>query len=490
MCRITANAKMHSLKILLPDFNKNEKVYFYGHIFEETTARYVVYITKFSIIESDLMPYHKSKNNVIYGHYSPCDTEENITSNNYVIINRSMQIQAIKLNKVSVAPPSNCVIMKYDYDKFKRSKIHLSASNMDDYFSKLQKLIQRDHNSILGNRDCEETFTINSWIASSMFIQHLLSYIHLLTWLRRSISRDKTVQLKQANLILAITVDFLLGYVVLTLLVQDKKELSVMLMDLLEKLVNSLYSLLKWLMGAPAGLKLNYAFNNMLGKYFSYHIQLWWLFLDVSGEKLHIVLQIYQYVGYLGLTFQAAMVCDMICIATFHAYCIYVYAARLFNIQMSGLIALFRLFVGRKRNPLRARIDSCEYCSEQLFVGTVAFSALLLLLPTTTMYYTVFTIFRAMSLAVQSALARFIHLVQTMPLYVTVLWLIRSPKVAGNIFVEMAPEGGPSPLVLNVRVLPKSLGSLIHDFKPPAVRAKPVEWNNLVSNLLTGKQIT
>lgn len=66
-------------------------------------------------------------------------------------------------------------------------------------------------------------------------------------------------------------------------------------------------------------------------------------------------------------------------------------SCRLFNIQMSGLIALFRLFVGRKRNPLRARIDSCEYCSEQLFVGTVAFSALLLLLPTTTMYYTVFT---------------------------------------------------------------------------------------------------
>lgn len=49
---------------------------------------------------------------------------------------------------------------------------------------------------------------------------------------------------------------------------------------------------------------------------------------DVSGEKLDIILHIYQYLGYLGLTFQAAIVCDMICITTFHSYCIYVYAAR------------------------------------------------------------------------------------------------------------------------------------------------------------------
>lgn len=46
-----------------------------------------------------------------------------------------------------------------------------------------------------------------------------------------------------------------------------------------QKLVNLMYSLLKWLMGAPAGLKLNNAFNNMLGKYFLYHVELWWLFL-------------------------------------------------------------------------------------------------------------------------------------------------------------------------------------------------------------------
>lgn len=51
-------------------------------------------------------------------------------------------------------------------------------------------------------------------------------------------------------------------------------------------------------------------------------------FADVSGEKLDIILHLFYYLGYLGVTFQAAMISDMICIATFHSYCIYVYAAR------------------------------------------------------------------------------------------------------------------------------------------------------------------
>lgn len=55
-----------------------------------------------------------------------------------------------------------------------------------------------------------------------------------------------------------------------------------------------------------------------------------------------------------------------------------------------GLCALWRLFLGRKYNPLRNRVDSCHYSHRQLFVGTLAFTILLFLLPTTTLYYAVF----------------------------------------------------------------------------------------------------
>lgn len=64
---------------------------------------------------------------------------------------------------------------------------------------------------------------------------------------------------------------------------------------------------------------------------------------------------------------------------------------RLYSLQVSGLVALWRLFLGQKHNPLRERVDSCQYSPDQLFVGTLAFTILLFLLPTTFMYYIVFT---------------------------------------------------------------------------------------------------
>ncbi|XP_061377401.1 phosphatidylinositol N-acetylglucosaminyltransferase subunit Q isoform X5 [Danaus plexippus] len=287
---------------------------------------------------------------------------------------------------------------------------------------------------------------------------------------------------------LAIVGDIILGYLTVELLMFDKKYLGTLILGMLEKLVNLMYSLLKWLMGAPAGLKLNNAFNKMLGKFFLYHVELWWLFLDVSSDKLDIILSVCQYLGYLGFTFQAAIISDMICMATFHSYCIYIYAARLFNIQISGLIALLRLFVGRKYNPLRGGIDSCEYTNQQLFVGTVAFTILLLLLPTTLMYYIVFTAFRILSLFLQFLLSKIIYVIQTMPYYVLALWITRSPKISGNIKIEEV-KGPSQTLVLKIKLLNKPLCELMDNFKPPVRELKSLEFGNTVSNVFTGKQV-
>lgn len=63
---------------------------------------------------------------------------------------------------------------------------------------------------------------------------------------------------------------------------------------------------------------------------------------------------------------------------------------RLYNLQLRGLGSLSRLFIGCKRNPIPGKVDSCPYTTEQLFVGTIAFTVLLFLLPTTFVYYIVF----------------------------------------------------------------------------------------------------
>jgi phosphatidylinositol glycan class Q protein len=65
---------------------------------------------------------------------------------------------------------------------------------------------------------------------------------------------------------------------------------------------------------------------------------------------------------------------------------------RLFNWQIRLLIILFRLFCGKKQNPLRNnRLDSHLCDIDQLFIVTLTFTILLFLLPSIFMYYAVFT---------------------------------------------------------------------------------------------------
>ncbi len=58
---------------------------------------------------------------------------------------------------------------------------------------------------------------------------------------------------------------------------------------------------------------------------------------------------------------------------------------------MYALASLWRLFRGKKWNVLRQRVDSASYDVDQLFIGTLLFTVLLFLLPTTALYYIVFT---------------------------------------------------------------------------------------------------
>lgn len=93
-------------------------------------------------------------------------------------------------------------------------------------------------------------------------------------------------------------------------------------------------------MGAPAGLKLNYAFNNMLGKFFLYHIHLWWTFLIFMTPVMDFAFEVLLLFGRLGITFQISIASDFLALISFHTYCIYVYAARYESIIVSMLVRL------------------------------------------------------------------------------------------------------------------------------------------------------
>lgn len=55
-------------------------------------------------------------------------------------------------------------------------------------------------------------------------------------------------------------------------------------MILPQHVAKELEQLLQWLMGAPAGLKMNRALDQVLGRFFLYHIHLW---ISESQHKTH-----------------------------------------------------------------------------------------------------------------------------------------------------------------------------------------------------------
>lgn len=88
------------------------------------------------------------------------------------------------------------------------------------------------------------------------------------------------------------------------------------------------------------------------------------------------------------------------------------------------------------------RIFCCRYSSRQLFVGTLAFTVLLFLLPTTALYYLVFVAFRILILIISNTLNFLRTAALRVPIYLTCLWLVNSPKVRSQIYISARHSNG------------------------------------------------
>ncbi|XP_055641582.1 uncharacterized protein LOC129778601 [Toxorhynchites rutilus septentrionalis] len=161
-----------------------------------------------------------------------------------------------------------------------------------------------------------------------------------------------------------------------------------------EIVVHYLRELLQTLRGSPIGLKLNAPLNDFFLNCFLYHVDLWWTFLIIVSPAIHFLFIPLSILGLLGLSFQLAMLSDLIILISLHAHCFYIYAAVLYRIEIGGIRALCRIVLGKKKNVLRDRVESHEYMNRQLFLATLTFAVLLFLLPTILVYYVVFATLR------------------------------------------------------------------------------------------------
>ncbi|KAE8913029.1 hypothetical protein PF005_g14121 [Phytophthora fragariae] len=168
-----------------------------------------------------------------------------------------------------------------------------------------------------------------------------------------------------------------------------------------------LRSNVEWLMGAPAGFKLNKPLASILGNGILLWLNLWsFIFEELSalenngdlGQWLVLVC------GHMGMTLQLTLLADLVSLSTWHSHWVYLYFAKLNRLQFGLFSSLSKLFLGKKINVLRHRVDSCEYDVGQLLLGTLLFTILVFLVTTNLVFFVFFAGVRGTIVLISMAL--------------------------------------------------------------------------------------
>ena len=161
-------------------------------------------------------------------------------------------------------------------------------------------------------------------------------------------SKHCSKDISNGNVVVSLLIDIILGFLVIYFVFSNQHcmYISSWLIGQKYNIAEHLSSLLKWLMGAPAGLKLNIPLNQFLGNFYTYHVYLWTNYLYFIESYLPMIILCCTLAGGLGVTFLLALLCDVLLLLTVHIYCFYIYAARLFCLEIHVLASLLRLFTG------------------------------------------------------------------------------------------------------------------------------------------------
>ena len=150
------------------------------------------------------------------------------------------------------------------------------------------------------------------------------------------------------SLLCTMAVDIVLGVLMVLWLFSNSYNTCAtdFIMEKTDTVVELLNTLLDWLKGAPAGLKLNKHLAEYLSTFFLYHVYLWQIYLNCIMPYLQIIISLIMMSGCFGVTFLLSLASDVLSLVTLHIYCFYVYAAKIYNLQLQKLVALAKLFTG------------------------------------------------------------------------------------------------------------------------------------------------
>ncbi|TMW67271.1 hypothetical protein Poli38472_012387 [Pythium oligandrum] len=212
---------------------------------------------------------------------------------------------------------------------------------------------------------------------------------------------------------------------------------------------SSLREYIVWLMDAPAGFKLNLPLATIMGNGILLCLDLWEFLLEsvlshslletvMSTTWTSVVLKLLW--THMGLSLQLSLLSDVLGLVTWNSYWVYLYFTKLNAVQFALLGSLWKLFLGKKNNVLRKRVDSSEYDVNQLLIGTLMFTILSFLAATNSVFFVFFGLVRLGVWSMRTLLWLPIVLLRVLP-FASVLYRVTHPRhYTGSIRLEAIPN--------------------------------------------------
>ncbi|XP_037813892.1 N-acetylglucosaminyl-phosphatidylinositol biosynthetic protein gpi1 [Lucilia sericata] len=243
-----------------------------------------------------------------------------------------------------------------------------------------------------------------------------------------------------------IALDILLGLCVNILLILYIENPGDYIITASNSVVTNFRLLLQSLQGSPVGLKLNVQLNKFLLDCFGYHVELWATFLVIIEPCIRQLLTPIILLGFIGFSYQLALLTDLISVMGLHAHCFSIYAAVLYKVEIKGLQVLWKVVLGKRKNVLKNRVESHNYKNRQLYLATVFFTSLLFLFPTVLTYYVVFTSLRLCIILVNYLLKHIRRNILEFPMEMLLRWCMGNFYDTDSLQLEFVHHT-PSPLL-------------------------------------------
>ncbi|KAL8341470.1 hypothetical protein RB601_005571 [Gaeumannomyces tritici] len=253
-----------------------------------------------------------------------------------------------------------------------------------------------------------------------------------------SVTRSHPDYIRFYNSLWLVANDVIIGIALGSYIIDNASWVADQISDLLSTYtVEALQTSISWLMGWPAGLKLNNELAAFLGDLFLWVIDYWANCIETLRPVLPHIIWFIGFSSFAGASMPIALFSDLLSFLTIHIYSFYLASARIYHWQLTILVSLFHLFRGKKHNVLRNRIDSCAYDLDQLLVGTILFTLLFFLLPTVVVFYLNFAISRMVIISIKAAFDTLLSCLNHFPLFAIMLRIKDPTRLPGGICFEL-----------------------------------------------------